>query len=504
MNAGEVIQSSFYRGDPALGGGFVPAITPDLSAWQKLADYTFVQKKAEYEEKKKEVETAVGELSKNLAIDWSKMLPQQREEIEKKRNEFVEFIKQNPRAIKHGDPGFFEYQERKNDLSSSVNGAVQRQIEYAAADAFIAENASSDQLKQGWKTELDGRVKGVMDKIDMFPAHYKEPLKLDGPTIDLEVQGLSPDGNFIQTEKGKILDFSRVPQLANDLKNKLATGDLGKIKGGESLMQMKDMATGFNTIVANTLEMQKAGNPQAKDLFVIDAATGKILDLSEKAKVESGDPAIELIKSVKSYNEDVARYNALRGGRAMAYPINWQDGLSDTEVAQMIIFARSNSGVNASDTNANPLTIAQTRADATVRAAYVRGSGIGKQPEEPIIEDFTVLKPNLYQLPDGRWAIPLRLITADMLQRWNWGSDARIAGRNFRKKFDASGSDNDNERYAIVHLKPDGLIDYIEGKGTSVTDEQQKKALRKPGTDNKTTEQPRNGQPATNGRGNVR
>lgn len=318
----EIQNVAGYRGDAALGGGNLGVIQLDLQPWQRLADYTFLKNRADYESRQKEFANAISTASKDLAVDWSKILPVHRDEILKEKEALRSFAASHPDSWSQQSPYFAELQQKKNDFLEKVNGAIGRGLEYEVALKQAEGSSQSPYDLDEYKKSLDGKIGGIYDRIEPFSKFELTPQNLSVGTQKIINDRALP--NYIETNSEGVLDLPSLGVVAEQMNFDDA------LRPGSGQMQIyRGMADNLNGIVTQLkndprmVTKDQAGNPQAFTAYARNNGT-----------------IGQIIRDGEAYNAEVARYNQLNPDTPVL-PINIMDGVDDYEVKQLLVFKAS-------------------------------------------------------------------------------------------------------------------------------------------------------------------
>lgn len=379
-NIGTITQAAFYRGDANLAGGNTGVYKPDLSAFQRLADFSYYYNKDVFDQQQQQRKEAIDTLSDAMSVDWSSVGDKQREEVMQKYNDFVSYVRENPDAIRFESPKFKEYLQRKNELANVAKAGTQRTVEYKAAMAEINQLAKDDLTKQRMLDDLNGRMKSqsIFTPIDGVAKYQATPINIEGIRSKGQFVTIGGDDNL--TTKYDVYDFNGNKNKAISMRYLLESSNLG---GAEA--NLKQQADVFNKIVQENIGADGKLNPQ----IMKNPAIGSILQLVD----QYNNSVLKTGQVVPGSKKTVAE---LIGG--MPDQINVNDGLQPEELLQLMMFA--NAGPDAIETTVvhtgeasqnqrareqNATALAQTRmtTEAQKEAARIRTTATGGPASDP-------------------------------------------------------------------------------------------------------------------------
>lgn len=325
MTISEITQGSYYRGDPALGGVVAPVVQQDLSAWQKLADFTYLRDQEVYRQKLADFRENTRRLADALSIDYSKIHPKHAEKVLAEKKEFEDWLTANPDAIEGKDVAkFVEYNRRKSNLANTVGAATQRSVEFAAMSKSISEKAPDSRLYELWMQEAEQTLDpdDVFKPIEPFRAYRSVPIDFGK---EISVTGARRDGDYIITEQYQGVNFDSLPAISASL-------NIDPMQAGSSeYVKFDAMADNLNKIVQDF--SKKPGMLNIDD-------KGEVLGFSAAAY---GDTQIgPMLQSIRSFNNDAYRFANLKG--AQPQTINALDGIDEHEMRALVAYSKIKAG----------------------------------------------------------------------------------------------------------------------------------------------------------------
>lgn len=316
----EINQVANYGGNPNLGGGNLGVLQFDLQPWQRLADFTYLREKEKNAEQKIQFKNAVDTASKDLAVDWSKILPNHRDEIMKEREDFKKFARDHPDSWSQNSKYFGELQEKKNKFIEKLNGAIGRGLEFEIGKEQARKAALSGGDMSKYMSSLEARVGGIFDKIDLFAEFEVTP-----PNLTAVLQGVTRDvatPNFIETTSWAVPDFRQIDILADDL-----------------LLKQGQLAPGMderNRYSAMAAQLNEAIQGMAADNRMVNLdSNGSPIGFTQLAKSNGSIGA--MINDIEAFNADVRKFNQIDPNNQRGL-INPFDGLDENEIRRMLVY----------------------------------------------------------------------------------------------------------------------------------------------------------------------
>lgn len=207
----DIQAGSRYTGDATLGGGVDKLLELDYRPIQQLAQYTYLYNKSQYDQRQKDADEKIKELSELAAYDLVNGIGKDAEEIKKaklKLDEYArDYLSKIPANPKEKLDMKVDFDRKKAELLNIINAGAARNIAYMLRKNTILKNeegltaAGVDAQLKDLDNELNST--DIFTPISSAPK-FKAPLTDVGDSKIKQVEVLKKDGNNIYTDKRTI------------------------------------------------------------------------------------------------------------------------------------------------------------------------------------------------------------------------------------------------------------------------------------------------------------
>lgn len=196
----DIATNNNYRGDVGLGGGSQGQFKVDLSAFQRLADFSYLKAKDDAEQERKQKAADVEMVTKDLSIDYSAIPDKWRQEVIDKLKEFQDFYQQNPDSVRVESGKYGDYLKKKTELANLAKAGTARGVEFKAELAKINTLAADSPNKEAMIANLKKKMEEsniytpleVTSKVDVTSNIADTPFTsktfVEGKNSNVEIQ----------------------------------------------------------------------------------------------------------------------------------------------------------------------------------------------------------------------------------------------------------------------------------------------------------------------------
>lgn len=359
---------SDYQGNPNLGGGSFGVVNLDTKHIQRLAEYTLLYKRSEYEQRQKDTDAKVAEMAKLAPISLNNLRGKDKEQLTKEFSEFIkyagEFARKTPKTQEEKIQQQLEYQTKYGALLNNYNSGKRRAVSYIthansiketitdASTQDVAQKALDSQFDNtDIGTDISSLPKFEMKKVD-FPDPVKQTFDMVGVGANENVKVTNSIYNPMQNvpiADAVVLGVKKLyPQKGsleyNDLSpNEKLQADFQSTIDSDGKI-WTDMTVPFNTVIQDKKYYNSEGVFDAA-LFEEENASNSIVMTAYNALKNLDKYSREKYKDAKAgiYNDKGLSFKLppnLNPEDFKAGFINFKNGVKPNQLAQAAGFAK--------------------------------------------------------------------------------------------------------------------------------------------------------------------
>lgn len=176
-----------YQGNATLGGGFLPPITIDTQPLQKLAEYTMMYNKSLFDQKQKNADAMILELSKMSDINMNDLIRKDKDELSKEWIEFQksssDWLRNVPITPEEKLKSTLEFQSKFSKINNKYLSGKQRALAYHTQSNAILEKYKDPKSQEAALKKLDETFdkSSIETKLDALPIFDIEAPVLPAP-----------------------------------------------------------------------------------------------------------------------------------------------------------------------------------------------------------------------------------------------------------------------------------------------------------------------------------
>jgi len=230
----DIATNNNYRGDVALGGGSQGQFKPDLSAFQRLADFTYYKEREDKEIERKQRDADVANVTEALSIDYSSIPDKWRQEVIDKLKDFQDFYQQNPDAVRVQSGKYGDYLKKKTELANLAKAGTARGVELKAELAKINEMAADAPNKQAMIASIKKQMEGggIFTPLEGIGKSAVTVDMADTPlTSKIFVEGKNANKEIVVSGYNMFDAWGKIPAYLATLGDENAPPYLKKIQG---------------------------------------------------------------------------------------------------------------------------------------------------------------------------------------------------------------------------------------------------------------------------------
>lgn len=176
-----------YKGDATLGGGFLPPFNIDTKPLQQLAAYTMMYNKSLFDQKQKNADAMIEELSKMADINMNDLIRKDKDELSKEYLDFQkwtsEWLRKVPTTPEDKLKSTLEYQTMFGKINKKYSSGKQRAIAYQTQMNEILKSYKDPKTQEAAIKKLDETFdkSSIETKLDALPEYTIEAPVLPTP-----------------------------------------------------------------------------------------------------------------------------------------------------------------------------------------------------------------------------------------------------------------------------------------------------------------------------------
>lgn len=320
---GDITTGASYRGDAALGGYAPTAISIDTSPIEKLAQFTFLTHKSEYEQRQKDADEKIAELSALTPYDLVNGLPKDKDELISAQAALTKYMaehaaKGTPKSPQEKIEQEVEFKTKIQEQIKKINGANARLISYnVQKNAIEGDNTLSAVQKDNLLNDLQTQANttDIYTPIQALPK-YKAP-NIDVGTPNMRETGilkLTPNG-YVE-EKIKIFDAKTTRSNSYLIGNGLSIPTLPENATPQQKEEYRQRILNGDTNTIWQLAEQNYGKALSDPKYsktVIDPITGTASSINEidPEKIKANNPILgDIISLADRWNKYATKMRA--------------------------------------------------------------------------------------------------------------------------------------------------------------------------------------------------
>lgn len=332
---------SQYSGDAALGGGSLGFFKLDTRPLEDLARYTFLYNKSEYDQRQKDWDKAADEITEFMTLDMTQSIPEDFKYLQGKFDELKNYLVSHPEALNYRDrKAWTEWQSKRGDLLTDIEFGKKNSLANIARLKEISDETTEEGkkiLKDKLQAEINAREHGIRTLIapeQKRDLSFALPGKNGGLKVDVTKKG---SNEFIHRGKD-IFDIQEAKRAGAGFTLEVAGFDPNTTTGQLKKAHLAENGWVKAAAIFNSA-IQSAKGPDGK----VDESKLGSLSLTSlirqydtykremKTAIVNGQLWDQLGKNIQ-FDDGPFRPEYYD-------PINWQDGISESELGELMQFA---------------------------------------------------------------------------------------------------------------------------------------------------------------------